>query len=275
MVTRRVAPASFLSVTASPGSSRWSSAKPRQLPARLAPAASRPTDHVHRQDSPSHTSASDRAVGGRKSARPAGAGRRPSGPTCLGKIILTNAGPAGESPRLERSAAGSENESLDVSSFSHDHGAHDASAFDAGDEGARALDRSDSLRDEATTAAVDAGTTTRDGRATLMTPCSCMRRMFAWTFMLPSASYARMAASRRASSSDIAAVRGDSGRDDDVFSRQTSEKTPQKRPRFRVRQTVNLCPAVRRENEIASTWRPTSEERRTRRTTAQVERTPR
>ena len=229
MVTRNTAPASFFSVTASPGSSCWSSTNPRQLPARLAPAAELwPTDHVHRQDSPSHTSASDRAVGGRKSARPAGAGRRPSEPTCFGKMILTNAGPAGESPRPPRSTAGSENESLDASSFSHDHGAHDASAFDAGDEGARALDRSDSRRDEATTAAVDAGMTTRDGRATLMTPCSCMRRMFAWTFLLPSASYARMAASRRASSSDIAAVRLHSGREHDVicFPAKQAEKTP-------------------------------------------------
>jgi hypothetical protein len=95
--------------------------------------------------------------------------------------------------------------------------------LDAGDEGARALDRSDSLRDEATTAA-DAVVTTRDGRATFMTPCSCMRRMFAWTFLLPSASYARMAASRRASSSDIAAVRGHVVAPIDVFSRQTPRK---------------------------------------------------
>jgi hypothetical protein len=138
-------------------------------------------------------------------------------------MILTNAGPAGESPRLERSAAGSEKESLEASSFSHDHGAQDASALDAGDEGARALDRSDSLRDEATTAA-DAVVTTRDGRATFMTPCSCMRRMFAWTFLLPSASYARMAASRRASSSDITAVRGHVVAPIDVFSRQTPRK---------------------------------------------------
>jgi hypothetical protein len=157
-------------------------------------------------------------------------------------MILTNAGPAGESPRLERSAAGSEKESLEASSFSHDHGAQDASALDAGDEGARALDRSDSLRDEATTAA-DAVVTTRDGRATFMTPCSCMRRMFAWTFLLPSASYARMAASRRASSSDITAVRGHVSRRSMCFPAKHHEK---RTAPFRVRQTVNLWTALRR-----------------------------
>jgi hypothetical protein len=80
--------------------------------------------------------------------------------------------------------------------------------------------------------------------------------MFAWTFLLPSASYARMAASRRASSSDITAVRGHVVAPIDVFSRQTPRKTHGfDRPSISGRRFDAIFP-------IDSTWKTVREEGR-------------
>mmetsp|Transcript_5040 Transcript_5040/g.18821 ORF Transcript_5040/g.18821 Transcript_5040/m.18821 type:complete len:206 (+) Transcript_5040:937-1554(+) len=134
MVTVKFAPSSFFKTTASPATNRWSSTNPRQFPARQAPDESRPALHVLRQASPSHRRVTDLVVRGRKSAKPIGAATRNSPLTCLGSRIFTKAGPAGEKRRGREdpeplvhlllfscpSPRRLSNESLDVSSLSHD-----------------------------------------------------------------------------------------------------------------------------------------------------------